>query len=184
MIRRVGGRQFSKLDHVSARDMLDVDSAASFLLSRALIDVEWIIDGTLEIRSLPRRNRNLIATGRAGTGFVIKQPDDPGHGGHATLRTEANYYRLCEHESDLEEIRRFVPRLLDDDPEHGRLVLESIPDTTTLRVQLEQNAQGPSSVAAARRLGADLATLHRCFRRGSLQDDERVKAFPADFPGR
>ncbi len=75
--------------------MLDVDGAASFLLECGLINTTSIVDSHLTIRSEARRDRNLRVEGPSGQGFLMKQPDDPGHGGHSTLRAEAAFHRFC-----------------------------------------------------------------------------------------
>lgn len=61
--------------------MLNVDSLAWYLLDRALIDVSWIIDSNLTIRSVARRNRNLKVEGPRGSGLFLKQADYPAQGG-------------------------------------------------------------------------------------------------------
>jgi Ser/Thr protein kinase RdoA (MazF antagonist) len=162
--------------------MLDVDCATRDLMERGLIDAEWIIDGRLTVRSAARRNRNLKVEGPGGKGFLIKQPDDPGLGGHATLNAEAAFHYFCRHEPAVADVTRFIPRLLEFDPEKALLVFELIPDAVSLQSILEEKAGKETAKAAARQLGNAMATLHRCFRSKSLERDDRLALVPRHLP--
>ena len=111
--------------------MLDVDTATPFLLRRGLIDVDAVLAGDLTIRSLARRNRNLLVRGPGGSGYLLKQPDDPALGGAATLRAEAAFYDACRRGTVPPEVARLVPRLADFDPDRVILALDLIPDALT-----------------------------------------------------
>jgi aminoglycoside phosphotransferase (APT) family kinase protein len=154
--------------------MLDVDGATSFLLARGLIDTGWIVDGHLTIRSEARRNRNLRVEGPAGKGFLIKQPDDPGHGGHSTLRNEATFHRFCRQEPAVSSLARFIPHLIDCDQGTARLVFELVTGAVSFQSKLEEKANGETMTAAARELGKGLAILHRCFRPECVHADDRL----------
>lgn len=89
--------------------MLDIDSVAPWLLERGLIDLDWVIDGTLAIRGVPRRNRNLRVEGPEGRGYLIKQPDHPSNRGPATLRCESSFHKFCRAEPAASTLTPFLP---------------------------------------------------------------------------
>jgi Phosphotransferase enzyme family len=144
--------------------MLTVDSVASFLLDRGLIDVSWIIDGDLTIRSAARRNRNLRVEGPSGSGFFIKQPDDPDEGGHETLRCEAAFYQFCRQAPDFAPLTRFVPRLVASEIEPPVLVIDLVPDGVSLWSELKKHTFDGHALETARSLGEVLGTIHRVLR--------------------
>jgi Phosphotransferase enzyme family len=162
--------------------MLDVDGAATFLLEHGLIDAGWIVDGQLTIDSEARRNRNLRVEGPDGKGYLIKQPDDPGYGGHDTLRTEAAFLRFCRHEPAVADVAQFMPLLIDCFHETARLVFELVPRAAPFHTQLDEKAERGNLVAVARELGKSLATLHRCFQPEGLTTDSRLGALSRQPP--
>jgi aminoglycoside phosphotransferase (APT) family kinase protein len=162
--------------------MLTVDSVTQFLLDRGLLDRSSIIDGTLAIQSVARRNRNIKVDGPRGIGYLIKQPDESAEHGHDTLRVAAEFHRLCQEEPDLAEVARIVPRMLFDDPEHAVSVFELIPEALSLWPRSEAE-DGLALVArAARPLGEALGTLHRVFSRADWADDPRLAWLPRSTP--
>ncbi|MGP0064594.1 MAG: phosphotransferase [Isosphaeraceae bacterium] len=153
--------------------MLTVDNVADFLFDRRLIDVARIIDGPLTIRSMPRRNRNLVIQCPGATGFLIKQPYDPAEGGRETLRREALFHDLCRDEPAAAPMAEILPRLIDSDLERAILVFELIPDVVTLLSMLEGPVGRDLLVDAAYAFGQALGAFHRIFR-----------AIDPDDPGR
>ncbi len=162
--------------------MLDVDSVVPFLLERGLIEVAWIIDGTLTIRSVSRRNRNLRVDGPEGVGFLIKQPDHLSHGGHATLRRELLFHTFCREEPAATALTHFLPRLVHNCVEDAILVFELISDATTLQIKSAEHGGRCHSLRAARELGQALGTLHRDFRLMDPERDPRLDWLPRRCP--
>jgi hypothetical protein len=150
--------------------MLTVDNVTDFLLDRRLIDVTWIIDGPLTIRSRARRNRNLLIVGPGTAGFLIKQPYDLVEGGRETLRREALFHGLCREEPAAALMAEVIPRLLDCDLEEAILVFELIPGVATLLSHLENPSGRGILVEAAHAFGQALGTFHRVFRAIDLDD--------------
>jgi hypothetical protein len=162
--------------------MLDVDNVVPFLLERGLIEVAWIIDATLTIRSVSRRNRNLRIDGPEGRGFLIKQPDQPVHGRVASLRRESSFHRFCWEESAATAVTRFLPRLVHDRVEDAILVFELISDATALQIKSTGQGGRCHDLQAARALGQAMGTLHRDFRLIDPDRDPRLDWLPRALP--
>jgi Phosphotransferase enzyme family len=161
--------------------MLTVDNVTSFLLDRRLIDATWIIDGPLTIRSVARRNRNLVIVGPGRTGFLIKQPYDLAEGGRETLCREARFHGFCREQPETALMAEILPRLLDCDLEEAILVFELITDAVTLESQIEDPSGRDILFDAAHGLGQALGTFHRVFR-AIDPDDSRLSWLPRDTP--
>jgi hypothetical protein len=112
--------------------MIDVDSATDFLLERGLIGVEAIVDGALTVRSAARRNRNLRVECPGGTGYLIKQPDEPAQGAVHTLHVEAAFYSLCAREPFAGALAGVLPRLAFCEHREAILAVELYPDALAL----------------------------------------------------
>jgi hypothetical protein len=162
--------------------MLDVDNLARFLLGRRLLDSDAIVDGSVSIRSVARRNRNLRVEGPPGRSYLVKQPDDPADGGFATLRHEAAFHRACREDPSGSALLEFLPRLVHHDEASAVLVFDLLSDATTLRSQLEDPSKGDRSARAARALGRALATAHRLCGSTATRDRDGWGWLPRDAP--
>ncbi len=143
--------------------MLEVDSVAPFLLDRGLIDLDWIIEGTLTIRGVARRNRNLRVEGPEGRGLFIKQADDSADGACSTLRCESLFHKFCREEPATADLVPFLPRLVRGLDEEAILVFELIADATTLQTRLAGQLGRGDAIKAARAFGQALGKVHRAF---------------------
>jgi Phosphotransferase enzyme family len=141
--------------------MLDVDSAAPFLLDAGLVAPALVVDGDLTVRSVVGRNRNLRVEGPRGRGYFIKQPDLLDGDGALGLRREAEFYQFCRGESAL---ARLVPGLRYYDPGPPLLVLDLFGDAPPLGQRLGAGGAEDASCELAREVGAALALVHRTFR--------------------
>jgi hypothetical protein len=141
--------------------MVDVESVASYLLDRGLLDPSWIIGGDLIIRRIARRNRNLRIEGPDGSGLFLKQPDPSVRGGRESLLHEAAILRMCGSDPDLAPFREFVPRQVAFDPPGPILILELIADAVGLASLLEDPDGLDVAAEVAFRLGSGLGLLHR-----------------------
>ena len=162
--------------------MLDVDDATPFLLDRSLIDVSAIIDGDLTIRSAARRNRNIRVEGPGGSGYLIKQPDDPLWGGGETLRREGAFRRFCDEEPAAAPLDRYLPRLTLWDEEGAVLVFELIPGAVTLGMYQASPGGRESPIEVGRALGVAVGTFHRVFGPDGLARDNRLDWLPRQEP--
>jgi hypothetical protein len=166
--------------HARIRAILDVESVVPFLLECELIDAGWIVEGTLGIRSLARRNRNLRIDGPDGRGFLLKQPDDPA--GVETLRRERTFHEFCRCEPAAAPVIPSLPTLVHGRDDPVALVFERIAGAVTLDATWGAEAISGLDVAAARALGWGLGTLHRVFGGMDLGHESRLAWLPRDRP--
>lgn len=160
--------------------MLTTDNAADYLLGRGLIEVRSIIDGDLRIISAARRNRNLRVVVEEGTGYLIKQPLDPAHGGHYTLAAEAAFYAFCQEEEAVAPVRAVLPRLLHFDRDETLLAIELLRDPQPLWAAFAENVEARPAIARA--VGAAIGLVHRTFRAPEVQSHPRLPPLSRRLP--
>jgi len=151
----------------------DFDAPVAALTARGLIDHNWIVDGSLTLRSDDRRNRNVRIEG-PGVGFLIKQPRDEAEPALDTLRREASFLEFWREQPSVSQTARYVPRLVRGSDDEAVQVIELIPDSMTLWSYLERPGDHGLGVEAARALGRALGSIHRSFARLDLQHDPRA----------
>jgi hypothetical protein len=161
---------------------LDVDGAIPFLLERGLIDRNWILDGSLVVRSVARRNRNLRIEGPGDAGLFIKQPGYTKEDGRDTLRCEAAFHRFCREDPAMLPVSRSIPLLVASVDEPTTLIFEAIPHTASLRSRFEAGDGPDLGLEASRTLGHTLGTVHQALRLITWQGDPRLAWLPHSFP--
>jgi Phosphotransferase enzyme family len=162
--------------------MLTVDTVTPFLLGLGLIDRKWIVDGTLTVYDAARRNRNLWIEGPDGTGLFLKQPDESAERGHATLRQEAVFYRLCRELPALGEVMHFLPHMIHEDSPTATLVLELVPNAVSIRTLIQDHDGQDTAVRASRAIGRTMGAIHRTFRAMDLEHDPRFSQLGRNLP--
>lgn len=160
--------------------MLTTDNAVDYLLARGLVGVQSIIDGDLRVIAAARRNRNLRVVVEGGTGYLLKQPLDPAHGGHYTLANEARFYSFCQEEEIAAPVRRILPRLLHFDPEQTLLAIELLRDPQPLWTAFAPNAE--ARPAMARAVGTAIGLVHRTFRSAEALGHPRLQSLSRRIP--
>lgn len=143
--------------------MLTIDTATAYLLERALISPQSVLDGELMITSITRRNHNLRVTRRDGPGYMIKQPDPTSRNAVASLSAEAEFCRFCHAEPAAARAAHAVPRMafLDRDP--VLVAFELVAPAIPLGRHVWNAAKDGTSAAAYEPLGDALGTIHRTF---------------------
>ncbi len=167
--------------------MLDVDNCASFLIERGLIDTDWIVDGTLTIWSVARRNRNLLVRGPGQAGYLVKQPDGPSDAGEITLLAEADFYEFCQQNSRSGDLLHLpadvIPRLADRVVATSVLVIELVRDAGSLDTFLHRAQENDGQVASLSvAVGRALGMIHRAFRDPALAGDPYLARLPRHIP--
>jgi hypothetical protein len=109
-----------------------IDQVAPFLLHQGLIDSQSILWRDLKIVSAARRNQNFLVQQESTSGYLIKQPADAVGGSFESLRTEANFYKVCSEFDSLSEIRAFIAPCLFFDATSSLIVLKLIENARSL----------------------------------------------------
>jgi hypothetical protein len=162
--------------------LLGLDNALPYFIERGLVTAATVLEGELIIANAARRNRNLRVSRKDGAGFLVKQPDDPTHGGAYTLRCEAAFYSFVNDEPAARELRDLLPRFVYFDPERSLVALELYEDAAPLwrfYSKFEPNAF-PAAAAAA--TGRALGVLHRTLRVPGAGADARLGWLRSDVP--
>jgi Ser/Thr protein kinase RdoA (MazF antagonist) len=162
--------------------MLDVVTVVPYLLERGLIESEWIIEGTLTIRDVSRRNRNLRVEGPDGRGVLVKQPHAHEERGGTTLARERLFHEYCRDVPAAAALGGFLPRIVHADVENSILVFELIAHGRSLSMSSTGQGSPPDDLRAARRLGQALARLHRAFRPIDPRGDPRLARLHRGLP--
>ena len=133
---------------------------ATYLLSRGLITPTPVLQKSISVTAISRRNRNFIARIGDDIGFVIKQSEPAVSGGTAdTLRVEAQFYRRL-HELPHVELARRVPKLIFYDDESVTLILQFLAHRETLAQHCTGLATHRFPISLWRSLGQAVAAIH------------------------
>jgi hypothetical protein len=162
--------------------MLDVDNALPYLLEKRLIDLDWIIEGNLIIRSAARRNRNLRIDDPDNTGYLIKQPDAMTPAGPLTLKNEVAFYEFCQHEDAAQPLTPYLPRMVLRDPDRTLHALELVSGARTLTLYHAGDTFDSFPLGPSRALGEGLGTLHRIFRVPGLAEHPTLAGLSRRVP--
>src|SRR5215211_5241851 len=138
--------------------------AVRLLLDVGLISTADIGDGGLTITRLRRRNSNVRVERADGTGFLIKQAIND-----TTARTVRNEAQFLE--SDLEELRSYVPHIVHHDPRLRIIVTELISPPSGGGVP---RSWKEVSAAQVRELGRAIAIAHGTRSRMQIDGSPRI----------
>jgi hypothetical protein len=159
--------------------VLALSELTTYLLDKAHVHPDAVLDGGLTIVDASRRNHNVLVSADPEVGLFIKQGrsdpvrPDAGWTGNGSLAHEAAVYSLLGPLGG--PISAALPRCHDFDADRCVLILESLPDAPDLASHQTRTGRFPVTLAA--RLGNVLADLH-----DRAADAARKR--PEDFPGR
>jgi hypothetical protein len=129
---------------------------ALYLLERGLLRPEQIMDESLTMTAVSRRNTCLRVVTECGECFIIKQPRDGFR--IDTLAREADVYGAFEQERNRCPALDHVPRQHAFDADHSVLVLDGLPNHLDLETLTSRRGALDTSTAAD--VGGTLAKLH------------------------
>ena len=152
--------------------VLDVDTAAVYLLAEGLIARDSVVHGNLSVKSMTRRNRNLMVERDDGPGYLVKQPEDPAGEAAATLGQEAAFYSFCASNEDAAPLREVIPRLAHVGTRQPLLALELIRGAVPLWDYVQQFPPHSFPSWVTRRLGRALAIAHSTLATPGLADHD------------
>jgi hypothetical protein len=111
------------------------DDEQIFLASTAdavkmLVGCGLLSDENVTVIGEVRRNRNFRVTRADGSGYLIKQADDPLVGNQLTLQNESAFYATCKANSSFEPVRELLPNMAYFDAQRGIIALDLIAAAT------------------------------------------------------
>ncbi|MGW3345929.1 phosphotransferase family protein [Nonomuraea rubra] len=149
--------------------VLALPELIAYLLDRRYVPPEAVVDGSLTLADVSRRNQNVLVSGEPSVELFVKQ------GGDSLAHEAAVYDLLGSLGRRRGGIRDAVPRCHAYDPDGGVLVLQSLPGALDLTSYHARARRFPASLGT--RLGVALADLHD-------RAAEAVRSRPGRFSGR
>jgi aminoglycoside phosphotransferase (APT) family kinase protein len=134
--------------------MLGAADVAGYLLERGWLSPSAVVDGSLRVRDVSRRNPVFLVTAGDGRGYVLKVR---GPAGESAVAHEAAILERLGSVHPSRSLEAWLPGVVGYDDAAGVLVLETKPDARDLRAH---HARGRFSRALAREAGRALAQLH------------------------
>lgn len=159
-----------------AANTLDAATLVSYLISRDLIDTESIVNGTIVVRSQPRRNYNFEVKRNVGLSYFVKQGVDADT--NATIEREAAAYEFLSNPKI--RISRYVPKFIGFDRARSILILELVDNSINFSDYVAK--RGRFSYSLGRELGRALASLHSLGQAAPFAQDGDVVPWGLTFP--
>jgi len=139
--------------------ILTPQNLVHYLIERGLLTRDSVVNGSVEISEISRRNRNFKVTQRNGQGHFVKQVRQWDAEAIRTLQTEAECYKLATRDAALESIAEIVPRFCLYDLRRSVLITELLDGAETITEHHFRNDTFPIDVA--QQLGQAFGTYHR-----------------------
>lgn len=146
--------------------ILTIDNADDYLLKKALLNAESVIDGDVKIFDNSRKNRNIRVIRKNNTSYLLKQPSIGDVYSATTIQREATLYKLIKMEKDLYSIKEIVPNIIEFDLKEIVLILEYINNSESYReYNYNLMSAGNLHLEVTSTLGRMIAIYHRDFER-------------------
>lgn len=129
------------------------------LLERGLITYESAVDGDLMLIGGASNHKNSRVIRRNSPSFFIKQIQRWDEMAVATLRREAECYRLGHNDRDFASLKPLLPKYYDFDAARHTLVIELMSEGESLAEYCLRTGTYPPGVAS--KLGVSLAECHK-----------------------
>lgn len=142
--------------------LLDVDNAIPYLLEHGYLDTVDVVDATVRVTNVSRRNRNLRVERSTRAGLLMKQIEAAGS--EQSLGNEAAFYRMCHEDDRGEPVRPIIPALAGFEERDGALFLELIADAMPLTMYQMRFADAAFLTKIGAAVGRALGLVHRSFR--------------------
>ena len=138
---------------------LSPDNLVYYLFERGLTTPEQVVNGSIEIGEIPRRNRNFKVKQRGGPGYFLKQVRRWEPETLRTLQAEAQCYQLATEQEVFADLRGIVPHFHSYDARRAVLVTELVDGAETVTEHHFRSDAFP--VAVAEQLGRAFGSYHR-----------------------
>src|SRR5690242_20580410 len=111
--------------------MLTHSAVGAYLLERALVGAQAVVEGDLLVLDAARRNSNFVVISERGPSYLLKQGVGPDRS--ASVDHEAAVYRFLRSGGGGNRFLRYLPECHLHDPAEHLLVLELRKGAETLR---------------------------------------------------
>jgi hypothetical protein len=139
--------------------MLEAREVVPYLLRRELISPQVIVDDSLVIEQVWRRNRSFRILAKGGLALLMKQGIRGA--GLGSTANEAAVYRLLESNCESNRLSEsYAPHFVDFDPEENILTLELVLNSRDLR-DYYSSSKVRFAAALGSALGCTLGAVHR-----------------------
>lgn len=142
--------------------LLDVDNAIPYLLERGHLSPRDVVEGTVRVTNVSRRNRNLRITRRGELGLLLKQAEAAGS--TATLDNETSFYRMCHQDARGEPVRPLIPKLHGVEEADQVLLIELVEDARPLTLWRHRFDSAAFLTKVGGEIGRVLGVYHQAFR--------------------
>ena len=134
--------------------MLALSDVVGYLLERRLVSADAVVDGSLRVEDVSRRNAVFVVTTASERSLVLKVEGDDGGIGVAREAAVLERLRTSRHGTG---VGAWLPAVVAYDSAERVLILEGTPGS---RDWSRQHAAGRASRTLAREAGRALAALH------------------------
>jgi thiamine kinase-like enzyme len=141
----------------SEGSMLTKSEVVPYLMKRALISADSIVQDGVSVVDVSQRNHNLAVRSKRGPSYLLKQGIDPER--KRTIANEAAIYELLGSNDGRERLNKYLPRCYGYDSEESILILEYLPDAENLNDYSLRSGRFSRALASA--MGDALAALHQ-----------------------
>ena len=139
--------------------ILNAENLVYYLLERGLLTRDSVVNGSIEISEVPRRNRNFRIRQRNGQGYFLKQVRQWEQEAVRTLRAEAQCYQFAALDKTFADVAKVVPRFCGYDERRSVLITELMEGAETIAEHHFRNDAFP--VEVAEQLGMAFGNYHR-----------------------
>jgi thiamine kinase-like enzyme len=139
--------------------ILTSSNLAPYLMARGLVTAPSVVEGDYLSVEVLRRNRNFKVIRQRHPGYFVKQVKTWDAQSLATLRTEAQCYRLAANHPSFQTLQSLVPSFYMYDETHAILITELLSNSENLSEY--HIRQGSFPLAASSELGAAFGRYHR-----------------------
>ncbi|MDB5241780.1 MAG: hypothetical protein JWP57_2405 [Spirosoma sp.] len=153
---------------------------AHYLLDKGYLSPNALLDGMFTAHQTSSRNTNyLINRDQANGAFFVKQIQAWDQEKIETLRTEATCYWLANNEAAYAQLKTFLPRYVEFDPQNHILITEAIDGAINLNDFYVQQKTFP--LALATRQAELLASFHQTITQ-AVKDGPSLRLFRKQQP--
>lgn len=154
---------------------------AHYLLDKGYLSPDALLDGTFTAHQSSSRNTNYLINRDqpGGVALFVKQVQAWDQEKIGTLRTEATCYWLANNEADYAQLKTFLPRYIEFDPQNHILITEAVEEAINLNDFYWQQKTFPPALAT--RQAELLSAFHKTITQAT-QDGPSLRLFRRQQP--